>query len=224
MRLDFKTDIRNRCIASQLRRPYGLLARLAGNKMNETNSFLHDFTVETLKLQDNEEILEIGFGNGKFFEKMLSKAENLKVVGIELSSKMLKIAKRINSTSVRLGKLDLQLGNSNKMPFPDNSFDKVFCTNVIYFWDEPCRDLKEIYRVLRPGGKFYASFRSKKFMGLLPFSKYGFVVYEENEWIDRIQENQFNFIRLSRTIEPSITINGEKYRLESLCVVAQKPV
>ncbi len=82
--------------------------------------------------------------------------------------------KKIIQTNIADGKLILQLGSSDKLPFADNSFDKVFCINVVYFWDEPQKHLQEISRVLKPGGKFYATIRTKESMELMPFTKYGF--------------------------------------------------
>ena len=38
------------------------------------------------------------------------------------------------------------------MLFPDASFDAVLCVNVVYFWENPAAHLREILRVLRPGG------------------------------------------------------------------------
>lgn len=73
--------------------------------------------------------------------------------------------------------------SSDKMPFADNSFDKVFCINVIYFWEQPAEHLKEIYRVLKPGGKFYTTIRSKESMAEMPFTKYGFNMYSQSEWV-----------------------------------------
>jgi SAM-dependent methyltransferase len=41
------------------------------------------------------------------------------------------------------------------MPFPDNSVDLVVSRGSIFFWNDPVQGLKEVYRVLRPGGKAY---------------------------------------------------------------------
>jgi 16S rRNA A1518/A1519 N6-dimethyltransferase RsmA/KsgA/DIM1 with predicted DNA glycosylase/AP lyase activity len=39
--------------------------------MNELNSYLYDISIDKINPEDNEAILEIGFGNGKFFDKIL---------------------------------------------------------------------------------------------------------------------------------------------------------
>ncbi len=60
--------------AGQLRKPKGIFALKVGNKMNELNSYLYDISIDKINPEDNEAILEIGFGNGKFFDKIFVKA------------------------------------------------------------------------------------------------------------------------------------------------------
>jgi len=210
-------------IASQLRKPSGVLATKIGNKMNQTNGFLYDFTINTMEITTNESILEIGFGNGKFFEKIYSAGNNLRLSGLDFSPEMVKEATHNNQAAIAAGNLTLKLGSSDKIPFPDNSFDKVFCINVVYFWEKPADHVKEIYRVLKPGGKFYTSIRKKESLEQMPFSKYGFNIYTSAEWINILEVNQFHFLYTQKTEnEPDTELDGKFYKMESLCIVADK--
>lgn len=223
--MNFIKKYLTKTIAKQLRKPSGVLASKVGNKMNQTNGFLYDFTISTMKPANNESILEIGFGNGKFFEKIFSSGNNLSLSGLDFSPEMVKEATSNNQPAVASGNLTLKLGSSDKIPFPDNSFDKVFCINVVYFWEKPADHVKEIYRVLKPGGKFYTSIRKKESLGQMPFSKYGFAIYTEAEWVDILQANQFHFLQTQKTEnEPDTELDGKLYKMESLCIVADKRI
>ena len=128
MKLNFMKGFLNKTIAKQLRKPDGIFAGKVGNEMNKTNSFLYDFTINTMQLTDNESILEIGFGNGKFFDKLFSTAYNLKISGLDFSPEMVKVATRNNLSNLKSGKLNLRLGSSDNIPFPDNLKQRISCS------------------------------------------------------------------------------------------------
>ncbi len=158
-------------IAEQLRKPFGDAAIEIGETMNEKNRFIYEFVFETMNLQNNENILEIGFGNGRFFKNLFEKCNGLNVFGIDYSEKMVELAENFNEFEIATGKLKLKLASSSNIPFTYNKFDKIFCNNVIYLWENPSYHLQEIYRVLKPGGKFYCGIRSKESYNETPFHK-----------------------------------------------------
>lgn len=213
MKLNFIQRLLNKTIAKQLRKPGGLLAGKVGKEMNISNSFLYDFTIKTMQLQDHESILEIGFGNGKFFDKIFSIANDLEISGLDYSPEMVKAATVNNLSTSASGKLTLRLGSSDNIPFPGNSFDKIFCINVIYFWEQPAAHLKEIHRVLKPGGRFYTSVRRKESLVQMPFAKYGFKIYDQEEWITMLESSLLQFVQIEEAPEEPGA---------ALCIVAEK--
>ncbi len=215
-RLKFKA------MARQLRKPDGVMGKKVGEMMNKANSFLYDFTLGEMTLQSGEQVLEIGFGNGLFFEKVMTQAHALSLFGIDYSSTMVKEAANRNAVAIQNGHLQLITGSSDALPWSDNSFDKIFCINVIYFWDEPLKHLQEIKRVLKPGGRFYATIRSKESMDLMPFTQYGFTKYSEQEWQNRLEEAGLRFVAAAKKDEPPVEFKGEFLQIYSLCLVAEK--
>ncbi len=206
----------------QLRKPSGLLAKCVGKMMNRINEALYDLTIETMQLRENDSILEIGFGNGKFFEKIFSQAKNLKISGIELSQEMVEAAKRNNPSTTKSGKLDLHFGNSDKLPFPDNSFDKVVCINVIYFWEQPEKHLKEVHRVLKTNGKFFATVRTKENMSHLSAAEYGFILYSKDEWKAILEKNNFKFLEATNEKVLQDKQTKEPHEFKFICLTAEK--
>ena len=63
------------------------------------------------------------------------------------------------------------------MPFQDASVDGLLSVNTIYFWPDPAAALREIRRVLRPGGRLVLGVRRKAFLLLSPVTWFGFRLY-----------------------------------------------
>ncbi len=190
--------------------------------MNDANRFLYDFTLDEMMIQDNHSILEIGFGNGCFFNKLFNRAENLKVTGLDFSDSMVRSAIKNNAEKIAKGDLTIVKGQSDKLPFPDNTFDKVFCINVAYFWEEPQQHLLEIQRILKPEGKFYCTVRTEKSLESMPFTKYGFRSYNEADWKLLAHQNHLAFIKGVLVNEPSIEFAGRTVDTQSLCFITEK--
>lgn len=218
----FFRRIKFKAMARQLRRPNGVIGNEVANMMNKANEALYDFTLDTMQIANNNSILEIGFGNGKFFEKIFSRANGLKITGLDFSEAMFVAARENNEAAITTGQLELHFGSSEKISFPDNSFDKIFCINVIYFWDKPSQHLQQMLRVLKPGGRFYATVRTKESMLRMPFTKYGFSFYDTEKWKALLTETGLKFVEEKFLDEPEIVFEGNKFSVQSICAVAEK--
>lgn len=199
------------------------MGKEVGLMMNKANEFLYDFTRDAMQLKGTDLLLEIGFGNGLFFKKIFEKAPGITITGIDFSSVMLKAAEENNREAVSADKLKLVAGQSDQMPFADNSFDKVFCINVAYFWKRPANHLQEIKRVLKPGGKFYATVRTPESMKYMPFTKYGFLSYTEEQWKELAEQCGFINHPVLLTNEPPSKFADAPFQFQSFCFTAEKP-
>jgi ubiquinone/menaquinone biosynthesis C-methylase UbiE len=98
--------------------------------------------------QARGEVLEIAVGTGRNFPFY---PEEVLLTGIELSPKMLDLARR---RARELGRdADLRVGDAHNLPFPDASFDTVVVTLALCTIPDDHRALAEAARVLRPGGQ-----------------------------------------------------------------------
>lgn len=190
--------------------------------MNAANEFLYDFTLDEMHVTDQQSVLEIGFGNGLFFEKQLLRASALKLTGIDCSADMLRSASALNREYIEDGRLMLVKCRSDKMPFPDASFDHVFSINVAYFWDDPEPHIEEIARVLKPGGRFYTTIRTAESMAAFPFSAYGFSNFSPDEWKLFCHQHHLSFLRASLVNEPAAPGTNVGEGTRSYCFVAEK--
>lgn len=97
------------------------------------------------------EVLEIGFGTGLNLPHYPERIQKLIVIDTNPGMNAL-AQKRIQASPIRVA---LQVLNSESLPMVDNSFDSVICTWTLCSIANVCQALKEICRVLKPGGKFF---------------------------------------------------------------------
>lgn len=185
--------------------------------MHRSNAALYTFALERLHPEAGEALLEIGFGSGRHFPQLLGMASGLRLSGLDCSADMVRAAREGG------GAAELVLGSSEQMPFGDGTFDAVFCVNVVYFWEKPETHLREVWRVLRPGGRFLTAIRTPESLRAMPFTKHGFRLYNAPEWSAQLSAAGFTDICTARQQEPALVLDGRQVVLESLCVVGLKP-
>lgn len=93
--------------------------------------------------------LDLGCGTGEMMKMLLQSDDQRELYGIDLSEKMLSVAE-----SKLSGKVRLVLGDSEHLPFADNFFDVVYCNDSFHHYSAPENVIREVQRVLKPGGTF----------------------------------------------------------------------
>ncbi len=97
-------------------------------------------------------ILDVGCGGGKTISRLAAMAPAGTVAGIDYSPESVKVARRTNAELIRAGRVSVDEGTVSCLPFPDATFDLVTAVETHYYWPDPVNDLREIGRVLKPGG------------------------------------------------------------------------
>ena len=111
---------------------------------------VHDVAVKAF-INSSKKILEIGSNTG-FTSVNLSLLTGCKSIGIDVNKKSIDEAKKY-ARKQGVGKLALfQKASALKLPFPDNSFDIVWCSNVTSFISDKNKAIKEYLRVLKLKG------------------------------------------------------------------------
>ena len=146
----------------QARKPTGLFGRfVAAQIFKKGNAEMNAFICDSLSLDENDQILEIGFGPGELIDAMACRLGGGRGEGVDFADTMLAIAQRKNRRHIRTGKVKLHLGDFDAMTFDGRRFDKIVTVNTVYFWQRPEATIAKIAGLLSPGGLLAIGFHEK---------------------------------------------------------------
>jgi arsenite methyltransferase len=138
--------------ARQLANPRGVSGWVVGKLMKRANRQPTRLAIDALDIQNGDVVLDLGCGAGQAMAIMLPLAGRGGVHGIDQSETMVHEAARSNADAIRSARATVRLGHFENLPFPDAMFDRILASNVMYFWHDSDVVIREIRRVLKPGG------------------------------------------------------------------------
>ncbi|HTF02852.1 MAG TPA: class I SAM-dependent methyltransferase [Bacteroidia bacterium] len=209
-------------IAAQLRQPHGDFALQVGEMMNTGNLHMNLGAIEAVKPTAGDNILEIGMGNGFFVPKILSVDDTIRYTGCDFSEMMVEESRKRNEAYVQNERAQFLLCSADALPFAEETFDKAFSVNTVYFWENQQAVLAEIHRVLKPKGQITLAIRPKSIMQHYPFVKYGFNMFTKEDLINLLTENHFRVTDAVEKDEPETEIGGVKLKVAMVVVSAEK--
>ncbi|MGA7194553.1 MAG: class I SAM-dependent methyltransferase [Anaerolineales bacterium] len=101
--------------------------------------------------------LEIGPGPGYLGLEWLKYTQGTTLKGLEISTDMITLAEHNASEYGLSQRVEYVHSSGSKMPFDDNAFDAIFTNDSLHEWEDPQGTLREIGRLLKPGGKVLIS-------------------------------------------------------------------
>jgi ubiquinone/menaquinone biosynthesis C-methylase UbiE len=119
--------------------------------------FLEPFVFSSIDYSGCRSVLDVGCGVGAQIAVLLRRWPALIVTGVDRADVQLSQACELLSPAIAAGRVRLMRGEGTRLPFPDRSFDGAFVCWVLEHAGDPVGILKEIKRVLRPGGVLYAT-------------------------------------------------------------------
>jgi SAM-dependent methyltransferase len=137
---------------TQCKKPTGFFGRLTLWRMNMSHSKLTDWGLTHTSVESQFAVLDVGCGGGRTISKLAAIAVRGKVHGIDYSEASVAASRRYNAQAIRAGRVEIHLADVAKLPFPDDTFDLVTGVETHFWWPDIAAGLREIRRVLKPGG------------------------------------------------------------------------
>jgi ubiquinone/menaquinone biosynthesis C-methylase UbiE len=133
--------------ASSIKEEYGRLAARYDDRWAAYVRRTTERTLEHLRPRGGERILDLGCGTGALLRAMVR--HDAHAVGVDLSMPMLQVARHGTPETMALA-----AGEAGLLPLRAATFDAVVSVSSFHYWPDPARAVREVARVLRPGGRF----------------------------------------------------------------------
>jgi len=120
--------------------------------MNRRHYAVTDWGLTHISIGNHDTILDVGCGGGRTIHKLAAVAREGKIYGIDFSEDSVATARRTNQQWIEMGRVDIRQGPVSHLPFSDQTFDFVTAVETHYYWPDLHADMREVLRVLKPGG------------------------------------------------------------------------
>jgi SAM-dependent methyltransferase len=140
---------------AQFRHPTGVVGHVAGWIMGRRSSNVarNRWAVRLLDVQPTDHVIELGCGPGVALAALAARATRGLVVGVDHSQVMIRQAGRRNRAAVRAGRVRLIHAGVEGLSVDDGPFHAALAVNTVGMWPDPTARLRQLARLLRPGGR-----------------------------------------------------------------------
>lgn len=191
-------------LAKHLSRPDGLLGRLTARMMNSTNAIMLSNTINILAPEKTHTTLDIGFGGGDSLAALLDKVVSGTVHGVEVSDTMIESAEKRFAAFIASNKIMIHKASIEALPFNDQTFDRICSMNTIYFWEQPEKACRELYRICKDNAYVVIAFRPRHDIEDMAFTRYGFNLYDDDQVTSMLQNAGFHSVELKHFTDDGI--------------------
>jgi len=169
-------------LSRQLAHPSGFLGKyIMGRVLNRSTSAHNSLVLNQLAVQPTDRVLEVGFGGAALLGKIVQQASGGFVAGVELSEVMVANAQVRFRAELTAGRLEIQQGRVESLPYPNAHFNKACTVNTVNFWPDLALCFAELCRVIRPGGRLILGYPAEQAVRDAGLDQRGFLPYSSDE-------------------------------------------
>jgi SAM-dependent methyltransferase len=141
-------------IFRQVRKPSGPLGKRVVRAMNLAHATMTDWALQQVEVPKNASVLDVGCGGGRTVARLAALAPEGKAFGLDYSATSVAVSRNTNAGEIEKGRVRIEQGSVAALPFPDRTFDVVTAVETHYYWPDLPANIREVLRVLKPGGTF----------------------------------------------------------------------
>ncbi len=154
--------------------------------------------MEALRLKEDDIYCEIGCGGGVLLNMAMAKVK--RGAAIDHSEEMVDLSKDNNRKFLEKGGLEVLKGDAGELPWKSGVFTACASANMFFFVKNPRAMLSEVFRVLKPGGRFSLVTMGNGFIARMTFGwLYSLTTYSDREMTSMLKSAGFSKIRVTST-------------------------
>jgi arsenite methyltransferase len=160
--------------------------------------------IEKMQLAETDNVLDVGCGSGWLARRLARLVPAGRVIGMDISDEMIRVARR---TSQEFENVMFFTGEVGEIPWEGNFFSQAISVESSYYWPDPGAGIKELFRVLRPGGRAWTlinyyrdNLHCHQWGELLAVKTH---LLSAEEWSELFHEAGFAGVAHERVVDPS---------------------
>ncbi|KAK7128483.1 hypothetical protein R3I94_016906 [Phoxinus phoxinus] len=198
-------------VGKQLGHPtYSLTGWLVSKFFKWHNLILEENAVKLSNIQPNDTVLELGHGPGFGLQEasQLLMGPRGKLLGVDYSQYMHRMASKRMQEQISRGKVVLYYSDLVNMPIEENTVDKVFHCNCYYFWPDLKAGAKAIHRVMKPGGIMVTTLRLESVKKVASKNMLSGESWRPEVYMEALESSGFTDVRMENKREKLVTFQA----------------
>jgi ubiquinone/menaquinone biosynthesis C-methylase UbiE len=197
-----------------------------GERMEREHRPFTERIFSQIQFRADDRILDLACGEG-WASRLLATSirHDVEITGVDISDEMIR---RAAAKSLAFPNMAFCCGPAHSLPFPPESFTKAFCIESFYYFENQELVLRELKRVLRPGGELFLVFclyqQNPGSFGFLNWVRVPVHVRAIGEYERMLENEGWTEVEAEELVSDEVSHNGPGFHDRALCLRARKPL